>query len=64
MVMLFVNTFQSLYYEHLMGSLAWHFYEVVRIAERIEQVIKIEKLEVLPWILEQLREMNQKITFR
>jgi hypothetical protein len=54
MVMLFTSTFQSPYYEHLMGNLAWHFYEVVRIAEKIEQVIKMKKLKVLPWIPEQL----------
>jgi hypothetical protein len=37
MVMLFANTFQSSYYEHLMGSSAQHFHEVVRIAKRIQQ---------------------------
>jgi hypothetical protein len=37
MLMLFANTFQSSYYEHLMGSSAQHFHEVVRIAERIQQ---------------------------
>jgi hypothetical protein len=36
MVMLFANTFQSPYYEHLIGSSTQHFHEVVRIAERIE----------------------------
>jgi hypothetical protein len=45
MVMLFATTFQSSYYEHLIGSSAQHFYEVVRIAERIEQAIKMEKIE-------------------
>jgi hypothetical protein len=64
MVMLFTSTFQSPYYDNLMGNLAWHFYEVVRIAEKIEQVIKMKKLEVLPWIPEQVREMNQKMTLR
>jgi len=63
MVMLFANTFQSLYYEHLMGSSAWNFYEAVRIAKGIEQVIK-KKLDILPWIPKQLQEMNQKIAFR
>jgi hypothetical protein len=43
MVMLFANTFQFPYYEHLIGSSAQHFYEVVRIAERIEQAIKMKK---------------------
>ncbi|XP_034899372.1 uncharacterized protein [Populus alba] len=37
MVTLFANTFKAPYYEHLMGSSAQHFYDVVRIAERIEQ---------------------------
>jgi hypothetical protein len=45
MVMLFANTFQSPYYEHLIGSSAQHFYEVVRIAERIEQAMKRGKIE-------------------
>jgi len=44
MVMLFANTFQSPYYEHLIGSSAQHFYEVVRIAERIEQAMKRGKI--------------------
>jgi len=45
MVMLFANTFQSPYYEHLIGSSTQHFYEVVRIAERIEQAMKRGKIE-------------------
>ncbi|XP_034906448.2 uncharacterized protein [Populus alba] len=40
MVTLFANTFKAPYYEHLMGSSAQHFYDVVRIAERIEQGIR------------------------
>ena len=47
MVMLFSNAFQSHYYEHLMGSSTQHFHEVVRIAERIEQAIKIGKIRGL-----------------
>jgi hypothetical protein len=43
--MLFANTFQSPYYEHLIGSSAQYFHEVVRIAERIEQAIKRGKIE-------------------
>jgi hypothetical protein len=35
MVTLFANTFKSSYYEHLMGSCAQYFYDVV-IAEKIE----------------------------
>ena len=45
MVMLFANTFQSPYYKHLIESLAQHFHEVVRIAERIEQAMKRGKIE-------------------
>jgi len=40
MVTLFANTFRAPYYEHLMGSSAQHFYDVMRIAERIEQGIR------------------------
>ncbi|XP_073260719.1 uncharacterized protein [Populus alba] len=40
MVTLFANTFRAPYYEHLMGSSAQHFYDVVRIAKRIEQGIR------------------------
>jgi len=36
MVTLFANTFRAPYYEHLMGSSAQHFYNAVRIVERIE----------------------------
>jgi len=45
MVMLFANTFQSPYYEHLIGSSVQNFHEVVRIAEIIEQVMKRGKIE-------------------
>jgi hypothetical protein len=48
MVILLANTFQSLYYEHLIESSSQHFYEAVRIAERIQQAIKMKKLGVLP----------------
>ena len=40
MVTLFANTFRASYYKHLMGSSTQHFYDVVRIAERIEQGIR------------------------
>ena len=43
--MLFSNTFQSPYYEHLIGSSSQHFHEVERIAERIEQAIKRGKIK-------------------
>ena len=45
MVMLFANTFQSPHYEHLIGSSAQHFHEVVRIVKRIEQAMKRGKIE-------------------
>jgi len=40
MVTLFANTFKAPYYEHLMGSSSQHFYDAIRIAERIEQETK------------------------
>jgi hypothetical protein len=43
MVIFFANTFKSSYYKHLMGSSTQQFYYNVRIAERIEQAIKIGK---------------------
>jgi hypothetical protein len=43
-----------------MRNLARHFYEAMRIGERIKQHIKMKQLKVLPWILEQLQDMNQK----
>ena len=44
MVSLFANTFKAPYYEHLMGSYSQHFYDAVRIAERIEQGIKARRI--------------------
>jgi hypothetical protein len=44
MIMLFANTFQSFYYEHLMGSSAQNFYEAMRIAERTMQAIKMRNI--------------------
>jgi len=44
MVTLFANTFKAPYYEHLMGSSSQHFYDTVRIAERIEQGIKTGRI--------------------
>lgn len=41
---LFANTFKSPCYEHLMGSSAQHFYDVVIITDRIEQGIKADKI--------------------
>jgi spore germination protein GerM len=40
MVTLFVNTFKSLYNQHLMGSYAQYFYDIVVIVEIIKQGIK------------------------
>jgi hypothetical protein len=40
MVTLFTNTFRAPYYEHLMSGSSQHFYDVVHVAERIEQWIK------------------------
>jgi len=44
MVTLFANTFKAPYYKHLMGSSSQHFYDAVRIAERIEQGIKAGRI--------------------
>jgi hypothetical protein len=44
MVTLFANTFKAPYYEHLMGNSSQHFYDVVRVAERIEQGIKAGRI--------------------
>ena len=41
---LFANTFRTPYYEHLMGNSSQHFYDVVRVAERIEQGIKTGRI--------------------
>jgi hypothetical protein len=40
MVALFANTLKAPYYEHMMGSLAQQFIDVVAVAERIEQGVK------------------------
>jgi hypothetical protein len=40
MVALFANTLKALYYEHVMGSSAQQFTDVVAVAERIEQGVK------------------------
>jgi len=44
MVTLFANTFKEPYYEHLIGNSSQHFYDAVRIAERIEQGIKAMRI--------------------
>jgi len=45
MVMLLATTFQSPYYEHLIGSSTQHFNKVMRIVKIIEQAIKMGKIE-------------------
>jgi hypothetical protein len=40
MVTLFANSLKAPYYEHVMGSLAQEFTDVVTVAERIEQGVK------------------------
>jgi len=45
MVMLFATTFQSFYYEHLIGSSTQHFNKVMRIVKIIEQAIKMGKIK-------------------
>jgi len=45
MVMLFANSFHSSYYEHLIESSTQYFYEVMRIAERIEEAMKRGKIK-------------------
>jgi hypothetical protein len=44
MVTLFANTFKSLYNEHLMGSSAQYFYDIVVIVEIIKQGIKAGRI--------------------
>ena len=44
MMMLFANTFKSVYYKHLIGNLAQQFFDTIRITERIEQSIKMGKI--------------------
>jgi hypothetical protein len=44
MVNLFVNTFKALYFEYLVGSSAQYFSDLVAIAERIEQAIRVERI--------------------
>jgi hypothetical protein len=44
MVTLFANTFKAPYYEYLIGSSSQHFYDAVRITERIEQGIKAGRI--------------------
>ena len=44
MINLFVNTFKALYFEYLVGSSTQHFYNLVVIAEMIEQVIRLGRV--------------------
>jgi hypothetical protein len=44
MIKLFVNTFKAPYFEYLVGSSAQHFTDLVVIAKRIEQAIRLGKI--------------------
>jgi hypothetical protein len=44
MISLFSNTFKSSYFEYLVRSSAQHFTDLVVIAERIEQAIRLGKI--------------------
>jgi hypothetical protein len=46
MVALFANTLKASYYEHVMGSSAQQFTDVVAVAERIEQGVKSGRISV------------------
>ena len=44
MINLFFNTFKALYFEYLVRSFARYFSDLVAIAERIEQAIRLGKI--------------------
>ena len=44
MISLFCNTFKAPYFEYLVGSFAQRFSDLVDIAERIEQAIRLERI--------------------
>jgi len=44
MINLFVNNFKAPYFEYLVESSAQHFYDLVAIAEMIEQVIRLGRV--------------------
>ena len=47
MTNLFTNTFKTSYFEFLIGNASQHFIDLVIVAKRIEQVIKVEKIKGL-----------------
>ena len=47
MANLFTNTFKMSYFEFLIGNASQHFIDLVIVAKRIEQVIKVEKIKGL-----------------
>jgi hypothetical protein len=47
MVNLFTNTFKTSYFEFLIGNASQHFIDLVIVAKRIEQAIKVEKIKGL-----------------
>jgi hypothetical protein len=47
MANLFTNTFKTSYFEFLIGNASQHFIDLVIVAKRIEQVIKVEKIKGL-----------------
>jgi len=44
MINLFVNTFKTSYFEYLIGSSTQNFFDLVVVAERIEQAIRLGKI--------------------
>ncbi|KAL9354927.1 hypothetical protein Peur_052897 [Populus x canadensis] len=44
MINLFVNTFKAPYFEYLVGSSTQYFSDLVAIAERIEQAIRLRRI--------------------
>ena len=44
---MFVSTFKAPYFEYLVGSSAQHFSDLVAIAERIEQAIRLGRIDDL-----------------
>jgi hypothetical protein len=44
MINLFVNTFKTSYFEYLVGSSTQNFFDLVVVAERIEQAIRLGKI--------------------
>jgi len=46
MVTLFVNTLKPSYYEHVMGSSAQQFTNVVAVAKRIEKGVKSDRISI------------------